>query len=131
MVTSATNFGRSGLFDWIVQRFTAVVIGVYLLAMLGYFIVGGPASYEEWKAVMDCTLVKVATVLTIFAVAAHAWIGIWATTTDYLNKNVLAIKTNQAVAQYATLIRLSCQALGFVLTLAYTVWALLIVWGGA
>lgn len=130
MVTNATNLGRSGLFDWVIQRLTAVIVAVYFVGMMGYFVLGGPASYAEWKELMDCTAMKIATVVVIFAVAAHAWIGIWATTTDYLNKRVLAIKAGEGVAKYATLIRLACQALGFVLTLGYTVWGLLIVWGG-
>ena len=31
MVTSVTNLGRSGLFDWLVQRFSAVILGAYML----------------------------------------------------------------------------------------------------
>ena len=31
MVTSVTSFGRSGLYDWLVQRVSAVIILLYVL----------------------------------------------------------------------------------------------------
>ena len=38
MVTSATNFSRTGLSDWLVQRVSAVVLLAYSLFVFGVFI---------------------------------------------------------------------------------------------
>jgi succinate dehydrogenase / fumarate reductase membrane anchor subunit len=37
MVTSATNFSRTGLSDWLVQRVSAVVLLAYSLFVFGVF----------------------------------------------------------------------------------------------
>ena len=39
MVTNVTNFSRSGLFDWMVQRVSAVILATYFVFILGVFIV--------------------------------------------------------------------------------------------
>ena len=36
MVTSVTSLGRNGLYDWLIQRVSAVVIAVYVIGMLGF-----------------------------------------------------------------------------------------------
>ena len=38
MVASVTNLGRSGLYDWVVQRLTAVILALYTLFLLGFVI---------------------------------------------------------------------------------------------
>ena len=38
MVTSITSFGRSGLYDWMIQRVTAVILLAYAVFMIGYFL---------------------------------------------------------------------------------------------
>ena len=38
MVASITNLGRSGLYDWVIQRLTAVILAVYTLFLLGFVI---------------------------------------------------------------------------------------------
>ena len=41
MVTNVTNFSRSGLYDWMAQRVSAVALADYFLFVLGY-LVGHP-----------------------------------------------------------------------------------------
>ncbi|RPO36063.1 hypothetical protein [Pseudomonas aeruginosa] len=36
MVTNVTNFSRSGLYDWMAQRVSAVVLAAYVIFLLGY-----------------------------------------------------------------------------------------------
>ena len=38
MVTSITSFGRSGLYDWMMQRVTAIVLLAYTVFMIGYLL---------------------------------------------------------------------------------------------
>ena len=36
MVNSVTNFGRSGLYDWVIQRLSAVILAIYTLFLFGF-----------------------------------------------------------------------------------------------
>ena len=38
MVTSVANLSRSGLYDWIIQRTSAVLLAAYTLCILGSLI---------------------------------------------------------------------------------------------
>ncbi len=38
MVNSVTNLGRSGVFDWLIQRVTAYVLALYTIFLLGYML---------------------------------------------------------------------------------------------
>ena len=38
MVTNVTNFSRSGLYDRMAQRVSAVVLAAYVLFLLGYIV---------------------------------------------------------------------------------------------
>ena len=58
----------------------------------------------------------------IVAVGAHAWIGLWTVTTDYL--------TTRQIGAAATGIRLLAQLVIALLTLVYLLWGLVIIWGG-
>lgn len=36
MVASVTSLGRSGVYDWLVQRVSAIVLAVYFVFLLGF-----------------------------------------------------------------------------------------------
>ena len=40
MVTSVTSLGRNGLYDWLIQRVSAVIIGVYLWGVTTDYLTG-------------------------------------------------------------------------------------------
>ena len=40
MVTAVTSMGRSGLYDWLMQRVTAVILLAYFL-LVGFVLLGG------------------------------------------------------------------------------------------
>ena len=114
MVTSVTSLGRNGLYDWLIQRVSAVVIAVYVIGMLGY---------GTWSAFMGSVPMQIANTLLLFSVAAHTWIGLWSVTTDYL--------TSLTFGKAATSVRLVVQMAIALLLLVYLLWGLLMIWGGA
>ena len=65
MVTSITNLGRSGLYDWVIQRLTAVVLALYTLFMLGFLIASPDLQYSQWQGLFAQTWMK------IFSLAAR------------------------------------------------------------
>ena len=57
MVTAITSMGRSGLYDWLMQRVTAVILLAYFL-LLGWVLVGG-VDYASWKDLYSQTWMRI------------------------------------------------------------------------
>ncbi|MCP5357245.1 MAG: succinate dehydrogenase, hydrophobic membrane anchor protein [Pseudomonadales bacterium] len=121
MVTNVTSFGRSGLYDWLVQRVTAIILAVYFVGMLGYLIQHPDLSYQQWHALFSTTWVRIASLLALISLCAHAWVGLWTISTDYLTPYLIGPK--------ATVLRLLFQAGSVALMFIYLVWGIQILWG--
>ena len=120
MVTQVTSFGRSGVSDWLLQRFTAVILLAYFVCVVGYLVFNPDVTFEQWKALFSSTWMAAFTSLTILAVVAHAWIGLWAVSTDYM--------TTRTMGARATVIRLGFQAGYSLILFYYLVWGFKILW---
>lgn len=114
MVTSVTNLSRSGLSDWLIQRVTAVILAVFTLVILGYFFTHPNLQYQDWHEFMSCTAMRIFSLISILAIAGHAWVGLWTIATDYLKP---------------TGIRFLFQAACALALFVYVVWAVQILWG--
>ncbi|AFU97278.1 succinate dehydrogenase, hydrophobic membrane anchor protein [Simiduia agarivorans] len=121
MVTAVTSFGRSGLYDWLIQRVSAIVMAAYTVFITGFVMTTPDLSFDVWRALFDTLWMRVFTLATIISLAAHAWIGLWAVLTDYLTDRLMGAK--------ATVLRLFAQVVLGAVTLTYTVWAIEILWG--
>ncbi|MFV3307787.1 succinate dehydrogenase, hydrophobic membrane anchor protein [Pseudomonas sp. NY15181] len=121
MVTNVTNFSRSGLYDWMAQRVSAVVLAAYVLFLLGYLIAHPNISYAEWHGLFSHSLMKIFSLLTLVALSVHAWVGMWTITTDYL--------TPMALGKAATVVRFLVQAVCGMAMFAFFVWGVQILWG--
>ncbi|EMP56692.1 succinate dehydrogenase, hydrophobic membrane anchor protein [Marinobacter koreensis] len=113
MVNSVTNLGRSGVFDWMIQRVTAYVLALYTLFMFG-FLLTTDVSYASWSGLFDQTWFRIFTLLALLSIGGHAWVGLWTITTDY-------IKPMGA--------RFIVQALCGLTMFVYLVWGIQILWG--
>lgn len=121
MVRAATSFGRSGVSDWIVQRFSAVILAAYTIFLVGYLMLNPGIDYATWHQLFSCTAMRIFTLLALLSVAAHGWIGLWAVITDYLTERVLGCK--------ALPLRMFILATYAIVTFAYVVWGIQILWG--
>lgn len=121
MVTSVTSLGKNGLYDWVIQRATAVILGVYFVCMVGYLVTTPDLSYAQWHAFMTCTPVRIFNVLVLLSVAAHAWVGLWTVSTDYI--------TTRQLGGAGTALRILFQAGCALLTIVYLIWGIQILWG--
>jgi len=121
MVTSITSFGRSGLYDWMIQRVSAVVLAAYTLFLVGFIVCTPDFGYEQWSALFSQMWVRIFSLLALVSIAAHAWIGLWAVLTDYLTTRMMGTK--------ATLLRVFAQMVLGVVTVTYVVWGIEILWG--
>lgn len=129
MVTSVTNLGRSGLSDWLLQRVTALVLLAYFVFVVGFLLTTPELSYEKWKALFECTAMRVFSMATLLSICMHAWIGLWAVSTDYLTAHTLTLKAGSAVGSKAMLIRLVFQAAYTLIIFTYLVWGVQVLWG--
>lgn len=121
MVTAVTSFGRSGLSDWIIQRFTAVIMTAYLIFIVGFLVKHPDVSFDQWSALFSQLWVRIFTLAVIFSIAAHGWIGLWGVLTDYVTARMMGPK--------ALFIRVSVLFIYAVVTLAFVVWGVDILWG--
>ena len=120
MVTAVTSFGRSGLYDWLIQRITAVVLALYTFFIVGYLIANPDLSYDQWRGLFSQFWMRLFTLAAILSAAAHAWIGLWSVFTDYL--------TPMTLGKSATVVRLTVQVICGIVTLAFVLWGIDILW---
>lgn len=91
MVKTATNWGRSGVQDWLIQRGTAIVLAGSAVLLAIFLITHRPLHYEVWKALFAKHWVQYIGILSIFSLLAHTWIGVWTISTDYIKPVVLRV----------------------------------------
>ena len=120
MVTNVTIFGRSGLFDWVVQRISAVVILLYVLCHAAIIFSTPEMDYVRWSALFADTGMRIFSLVTLAALCAHAWIGIWTIATDYL--------TTRMMGPNATFIRFLFLLICLGVTAVYFIWGIMILW---
>lgn len=121
MVTAVTNFGRSGLSDWLLQRVTAVILLAYTLLIVGFVFFCAELSYATWNALFETTWMRIFSVAALLSIVAHAWIGLWSVSTDYFTERLMGPKGN--------VLRLAFQAVVAIVLFSYLIWGIQILWG--
>ena len=119
MVTSVTSLGRSGLYDWLMQRVTAVILLAYFV-YVGCVLLGG-VDYTAWKELHSQTWMRVFSLLALFSLGIHAWVGLWAVFTDYLTERLMGTTGN--------VLRFVAQVVCALTMFTYIVWGIQILWG--
>ena len=114
MVTNIMSLTGNGLKDWWYQRVSALIIAIYTIFMCVFMLTHPHMSYTEWQSLFSMDWFKISTVITIIAFIAHAWIGIWTITTDYIK---------------CTIVRASVQWLVVLFLLAQFIFTIMIIWG--
>ena len=101
-----------GLAGFIGQRVTSIVLTLWVL-LVGVSVLFGPLSYETWAALFAPLWMKVITLIALFSLLYHAWIGMRNIWMDYISP-VWA--------------RLSLQTITVVWLIACGVWSVQILW---
>jgi succinate dehydrogenase / fumarate reductase membrane anchor subunit len=120
MVTNITSLGRNGVYDWLVQRISAVILLTYVVFLAFYLGSHPDLTYAQWQGLFASTPMRAFTLLALISLCAHAWIGMWTIFTDYLTTTVLG--------QAATMVRLGFQLVCLLVLFAYFVWCVQILW---
>ena len=97
-----------GLKEWIIQRVTAIVMVVFTIVLVVDYCITGSATYEGWAALFSNQFMKLLTLLALFSLFYHAWIGVRDIWMDYvkpvsirLTLQVLTVLYLVACAAYA------------------------------
>ncbi|MFE8069656.1 succinate dehydrogenase, hydrophobic membrane anchor protein [Marinobacteraceae bacterium S3BR75-40.1] len=114
MVSNVTSLGRSGVYDWMIQRMSALVLAVYTVFLVGFFLANPNLDYATWNALFNATWMRIFSLLALVSIGAHAWIGLWTVVTDYIKP---------------TAIRFTVQVLCGAVMFVYFVWGVQILWG--
>jgi succinate dehydrogenase / fumarate reductase membrane anchor subunit len=103
-----------GTGDWLVQRFTGLVMAVYTLVIAGCFLWQSPRSYADLKSMFGAGFLRLATLLFFAALVYHAWVGMRDILMDYVKATGLRLAMEAAVAG---------------VLIGYLVWSASILWG--
>ena len=101
-----------GLAGFIGQRVTSIVLTLWIL-LVGVSVLFGPLSYDTWAALFAPLWMKVITLIALFSLLYHAWIGMRNIWMDYISP-VWA--------------RLSLQTITVLWLIACGVWSVQILW---
>lgn len=99
----------SGFRDWIAQRVTALLIGIYAVFVVSYLLCYHPLYYAQWHNLYSQVWMKLATFIVLLSVLWHAWIGLWTVFTDYVKPTALRLVLNILVI----LVLVACVGWGF------------------
>ncbi len=121
MVTNVTNLSRSGLYDWMAQRVSAVLLAAYTVFLIGYLVLNPGMTHAEWTALFSNNAMRIFSLLTLVALSVHSWVGMWTISTDYL--------TSMSLGKYATVVRFLFQAACGLAMFVLFVWGVQILWG--
>ena len=80
-----------GFRDWLAQRATAIIMGVYTIILLAVFLAGRNFSYEGWAGLFAHEWFKIATFVTFVSLAYHVWVGMRDVWMDYVKPVVLRL----------------------------------------
>lgn len=120
LVTNVTSLGRSGLADFVLQRVSAVVLGLYALCISGFFATTPNVDHTALVGFLDSLTMKAFTTLAVAALATHAWIGMWTVGTDYIRRHYFG----RGHTVYLAVYQVVCLGAVFV----YVLWPLSVVW---
>jgi succinate dehydrogenase / fumarate reductase membrane anchor subunit len=104
-----------GLGDWLMQRITALAVGVYVIGLLCILLLTPGLDLAQWQSIFRGTFFRIATFVALVATFLHAWVGMRDIIMDYVRP---------------TGIRLTLDILVIFALIGYTGWSIQILWGG-
>ncbi|MGA7593700.1 MAG: succinate dehydrogenase, hydrophobic membrane anchor protein [Gallionella sp.] len=114
MVSRVVVGAHYGLRDWLMQRITAVLMVIYVLAIAVYLLMQPDLGYDVWTALFSSLPVRTLTLLFLLALFYHAWVGVRDIVMDYVN---------------SAAVRLAIHMLVVLALIIYTIWSVQILWG--
>lgn len=114
MVRSLLHLFSHGMNEWLLQRLSAIIMTLYILAFAVVLLLSRPLDYAGWRGLFELEAVKIASFAFFLSLLLHAWIGVQDVLSDYIRSNGLR-----------TVLKFSAGAVLVVLG----VWTIRILWG--
>jgi len=112
-LTTDMSLTGNGLRDWLVQRFSSLIIGIYFLIVVGFFLLHPQLDYVTLRHFFSASWMQVFTLVALLSLFLHAWVGVWTVVTDYIKPIG---------------VRLIIQALVILTLIIYFFWGIEILW---
>jgi len=81
----------AGLRAWLLQRLSAMYMGIYLLFFIFYLLIDTPRNYTEWRGMIATPWVALSMMLFFVSLLIHAWVGIRDVIIDYVHNPALRL----------------------------------------
>ncbi len=114
MVNRVVVGAHYGLRDWLIQRITAALMALYVISIATYLLMQPYLNYDVWTALFSSQVVRTFSLLFLFGLFYHAWVGIRDIVMDYVN---------------SAAVRLAVHVLVILALILYAIWAVEILWG--
>jgi succinate dehydrogenase / fumarate reductase membrane anchor subunit len=113
MVNRVVTGAHYGLRDWLMQRITALIMAAYSLLMAGWLLQHPNVDYDAWTRLFASNVVRSFSLLFLFAVFSHAWVGMRDIVMDYIK---------------SAHIRLGIHVMVILALIMYVIWSVQILW---
>lgn len=121
MVVGLLSVRNRGLLDFVMQRVSALVLGLYTFCLLGFFLSHRELSQVEWVGFIRSMPMMIFSTVSLVSLCVHAWVGMWTIGTDYIR--------TFSLGKRSTFLRQSYQALIGLILLIYVLWGNAVIWG--
>lgn len=91
MIIMTSSGWKSGLREWILQRFTGIYVAFYFLFVVFYLFILGGFSYSNWIFLFSSFYFKLVTIVFTFSLVLHLNIGMGIILSDYIKNAILRL----------------------------------------
>ncbi|WWO97378.1 MAG: succinate dehydrogenase, hydrophobic membrane anchor protein [Candidatus Dasytiphilus stammeri] len=110
---SSSILGLNGIYDWLLLRISAIIIGFYIIYIGFFFLTIDSINYMSLHTFFESKITKFFTIIALLSTIIHSWIGIWQVLTDYIKSLIL---------------RLILQLIHLLILWAYIIYGIIVVW---
>jgi succinate dehydrogenase / fumarate reductase membrane anchor subunit len=79
-----TSSSHRGLSEWLVQRVTAIYLGVFLIFLIVRFVFWPISDFDAWRSWFTLSWVRIVWLFAFGSLLLHAWIGLRSVFLDYI-----------------------------------------------
>jgi succinate dehydrogenase / fumarate reductase membrane anchor subunit len=66
-VTTDMSLTANGLHDWLIQRFSALVLAIYFLVLVSFFLLHPTLDFSTWQGFFAHRWMQVATLIVLYS----------------------------------------------------------------
>ncbi|URJ30303.1 succinate dehydrogenase, hydrophobic membrane anchor protein [Candidatus Blochmannia vicinus (nom. nud.)] len=89
MVPIKSALKRHGVYEWLLVRFSAILMLLYIMYISTFIISTNTLSYDAWYNFFSKNTTKIFSITTLISALSHTWIGIHHVLEDYIKLIIL------------------------------------------